>query len=85
MSFTAEGTVEIDLCDLHAWIVSSGRVPSGSGDSIYGWGPPRLNESNGTLEIDFAMDGNGNSPSTWAEKPNALKQWDNLNKNTPSQ
>jgi len=85
MSFTAEGTVEIDLGDLHEWILSSGRVPSSFVDNVYVWGPPRTNKGNGTLEIDFAMDGNGNCPSTWAEEPNALKQWDNLNKNTPSQ
>ena len=75
MSFIAEGTVEIDLCDLHEWILSGGHLPVGPD---YAWGPPRVNKSNQTLEIDFAMDNFGNNPATWAEKPNALKQWKDL-------
>lgn len=75
MSFTAEGTIEIDLADFFEWIYDN-YVPT-KGGVEYQYGVPRVNKSNHTLEIDFAMATECN-PKDWFEKPNVLKQWEEL-------
>lgn len=74
MSFTAEGTIEIDLAEFWGWVYSN-YVPCGGVE--YQYGVPRVNKSNGTLEIDFAMATNCN-PKDWFEKPEVCKQWEEL-------
>ena len=44
------------------------------------YGVPRVNESNGTMEIDFAVGTDDCEPSDWAEKPVCLTQWERLGK-----
>ena len=74
MSFTAEGTIEIDLAEFFKWVQENYAPAKGA---EYQYGVPRANKSNHTLEIDFAM-GTECHPEDWIEKPNALKQWDEL-------
>ena len=38
------------------------------------YGVPRVNKSNQTLEVDFAM-GTDCNPKDWFEQPNVVKQW----------
>ena len=72
MSFTAEGTIEIDLLDFWEW-VHANYFPCKCVE--YQYGVPRVNKSNQTLEIDFAM-GTDCNPKEWFEKPSVLKQWE---------
>lgn len=52
MSFTAKGTIEIDLKELLIWVHENNAPANGV---EYHYGDPRVNKSNETLEIDFAM------------------------------
>jgi len=52
MSFTAEGTIEIDLAEFFTWIYQNYAPVNGV---EYQYGVPRVNKSNQTLEVDFAM------------------------------
>ena len=74
MAFTAEGTIEIDLAELWAW-VHRNYNPSPSAEFQYG--VPRVNKSNQTMEIDFAM-GTDCNPRDWFVKPDVFKQWEEL-------
>lgn len=71
MSFTAEGTIEIDLAEFFTW-VHKNYAPVNSAE--YQYGVPRVNTSNKTLEIDFAM-ATGCNPEDWIEQPDVIKQW----------
>jgi len=71
MSFTAEGTIEIDLSEFFTWVYQNYAPVNGV---EYQYGVPRVNKSNQTLEIDFAMATDCN-PKEWFEQPNAVKQW----------
>ena len=73
MSFTAEGTIEIDLAEFFTWVYENYAPANGV---EYQYGVPRANKSNQTLEIDFAM-ATGSNPKDWMEQPDALKQWEN--------
>lgn len=73
MSFTAEGTIEINLEEFFTWVYEN-YAPSNGAE--YQYGVPRVNKSNHTLEIDFAM-ATGCNPQDWMEQPDALKQWEN--------
>jgi hypothetical protein len=75
MSFTAEGTIEIDLSDFWGF-VNKNYNPYPSAEVQYG--VPRVNKSNNTMEIDFAM-GTVTNPKEWYVKPDVLKQWEELN------
>lgn len=75
MSFTSEGTIEIDLADFWEWVHKEHLpVPKGS---VYRCGVPRINKSNMTLDIDFAAS-TDNDPGSWAVKPKAVTQWEEL-------
>jgi hypothetical protein len=74
MSFTAEGTIEIDLAEFFTWVYEN-YVPSTYAEFKYG--VPRANKSNKTLEIDFAM-ATDCDPGDWVEKPDAVKQWKDI-------
>ncbi len=74
MSFTAEGTIEIDLAEFWEWVYKDYSPCKGV---EYQYGVPRVNKSNQILEIDFAM-ATGCNPKEWSEKPNVCKQWDEL-------
>jgi len=71
MSFTAEGTIEIDLAEFFAWVYRE-YVPAKGAE--YEYGVPRVNKGNQTLEIDFAMATECN-PKDWAKQPDVVKQW----------
>ena len=75
MSFSAEGTIEIDLTEFWTWVYKNySPVPSGT-DIQYG--VPRVNKSNQTLEIDFAASDTCN-PKEWFEPPKVIQQWKEL-------
>jgi hypothetical protein len=74
MSFTAEGTIEIPMEDFFNWLYENYAPCSGV---EYQYGVPRVNKSNQTLEIDFAMATDCN-PNVWVEKPSVMKQWKEL-------
>ena len=74
MSFTAEGTIEIDLTEFWEW-VHKNYNPYPSAEVQYG--VPRVNKSNHTMEIDFAM-GTETNPKDWFVKPDVLNQWEQL-------
>ena len=74
MSFTAEGTIEIDLTEFWGW-VHINYNPNPSAEVQYG--VPRVNKSNHTMEIDFAM-GTETNPKDWFVKPDVLNQWEEL-------
>ena len=71
MSFTAEGTIEIDLADFFTWVYEKYAPENGV---EYQYGVPRTNKSNRTLEVDFAM-ATDCHPKDWIEQPVAFKQW----------
>jgi hypothetical protein len=73
MSFTAEGTIEIDLAEFFEWVYKNYAPTSGV---EYQYGIPRANKSNQTLEIDFAM-ATECHPKEWAIQPDVCKQWVN--------
>lgn len=73
MSCTYEGTIEIDLEDFAEFVANyHPEAPS------VAYGVPRVNKSNETIEIDFAVGTDDCGPSDWAEKPKCLKQWDGI-------
>jgi hypothetical protein len=72
MFVATEGTIEINLEEFWVWVA---KQHADMGETLYG--VPRVNKSNKTIEIDFAASTDGN-PVEWAEKPKALKQWDEL-------
>ena len=74
MSFTAEGTIEIDFTEFLVW-VNKNYNPYPRAEVQYG--VPRVNKSNRTMEIDFAM-GTETNPKDWFVKPDVLKQWEEL-------
>ncbi|QGT54403.1 hypothetical protein b3_0159 [Synechococcus phage B3] len=78
MAFTAEGTIEINTEDFFVWLYNNHAPVTGV---LYQYGVPRVNKSNGTIEIDFAMDSECN-PVDWIEKPKVCKQWENLNEHS---
>ena len=71
MSFTAEGTIEVDMGDFTRWIYEN-YLPTKSVE--FQLGIPRVNKSNQTLEIDFAM-GTESHPENWSKIPKAIQQW----------
>jgi hypothetical protein len=74
MSFTAQGTIEIDLEEFFTWVYQN-YVPTSGVE--YRYGVPRVNKSNGTLELDFVM-ATECDPKDWIETPDAIKQWEEL-------
>ncbi len=74
MSFTAEGTIEIDMGDFTRWIYQN-YLPTQRVE--FQLGVPRVNKSNQTIEVDFAM-GTDCNPEHWVKKPDVLKQWEEL-------
>jgi hypothetical protein len=74
MSFTAEGTIEIDLEEFFTWVYQNYAPARGA---EYQYGVPRVNKGNGTLELDFAM-ATECDPKDWIEKPDVVKQWEEL-------
>jgi hypothetical protein len=74
MSFTAEGTIEIDLSEFFSWVYQNYTPTTGV---EYQYGVPRVNKSNQTLELDFAM-ATDCDPKDWVVKPNVVKQWEEL-------
>jgi hypothetical protein len=76
MFIATEGTIEIPLEQLQEWIA---RENPQLRATILHLGVPKTNKDNRTLEIDFvaASGDDPTNPMDWAEKPNALKQWDN--------
>ena len=75
MSFSSEGTIEIDLADFWEWVHRM-HLPVSHGTEIR-FGVPRVNKSNMTLDIDFAA-ATDNDPGDWAVKPKAVTQWEEL-------
>lgn len=71
---TAEGLIEIDLGDFFTW-VSENYAPMKNG--CHSFGVPRVNKSNNTLEIDFAV-ASDVSPEDWTVQPKAVTQWKDL-------
>lgn len=74
MAYTAEGTIEIDMAEFTAWVYKNYLPVQGVDFQL---GVPRVNKSNETLEIDFAMATDGN-PRDWAVKPKVVRQWEEL-------
>jgi hypothetical protein len=72
MSFTSEGTIEIDLANFWEWVHKE-HLPVSRGTEIR-FGVPRVNKGNMTLDIDFAASTDCN-PADWAVKPKAVTQW----------
>lgn len=74
MAYTAEGTIEIDLAEFWAWVHKE-YVPTPGGEVQYG--VPRINKSNQTMEIDFAV-GSDSNPEEWFVQPQVIQQWKDL-------
>lgn len=74
MSFTAEGTIEIDMADFTTWLYEN-YLPTKSVE--FQLGVPRMNKANMTLDVDFAMSTDCN-PKDQFEKPDVIKQWEDL-------
>jgi hypothetical protein len=74
MSFTAEGTIEIELGEFFNWVYSNYAPCKGA---EFQYGVPRINKGNVTMEIDFAM-ATECHPKEWIEKPDVCKQWNEL-------
>jgi hypothetical protein len=74
MAYTAEGTIEIDLAEFWAWVHKE-YVPTKGAEIQYG--VPRINKSNSTMEIDFAV-GSETHPNEWFVKPQVFQQWEDL-------
>lgn len=74
MSFTAEGTIEIDVADFFEWVYKNYAPVRGA---EYQYGVPRVNKSNQTIDVDFAM-ATDSHPKEWVKKPNVIKQWEEL-------
>jgi hypothetical protein len=76
MSFTAEGTIEIDLEEFFTWVYQN-YAPARACGAEYQYGVPRVNKGSQVLEIDFAMATDCN-PKDWIQEPDVLKQWEEL-------
>jgi hypothetical protein len=74
MSFTAEGTIEIPTEEFFTWLYKNYAPCSGA---EYQYGVPRVNKSNQTIEVDFAM-GDETNPKEWFVKPDVFNQWEEL-------
>lgn len=72
---TIEGTIEIEMADFWTW-VNQNYANNLDGMETY-FGVPKVNKGNDTLEISFAASSEG-SPANWAEKPKAVKEWEEL-------
>lgn len=75
MAADGTGTIYIPLEEF--WTFVTKYAPDHSGEIVFG--VPRVRERGGDLEIDYAFS-TDNHPSTWAEKPQALLQWKELEK-----
>lgn len=75
MSFTAEGTIEIPTEEFFTWLYKNYAPCTGFVE--YQYGVPRVNKSNQTIEVDFAM-ATDCHPKQWSEKPEVCKQWEEL-------
>ena len=76
---TCEGVVEIDLVDFWEWVLKK-EFSEAHGETRFG--VPRVNKANGTMEIDYAY-GEECSPDSWAVKPKAITQWEELDEKKP--
>ncbi|AEC53205.1 hypothetical protein SCRM01_259 [Synechococcus phage S-CRM01] len=74
MSYTAQGTIEIDMADFTRWVYENYLPARGVEFQL---GVPRVNKSNETMEIDFAMATDCN-PREWVVKPDVCRQWNEL-------
>lgn len=72
MAIVGESVVEIDLTDFWAFVAK--HHPHFE-EVMYG--VPRVNKSNGTIEIDTAF-GTSCHPTDWAKKSKAQQQWEEL-------
>lgn len=71
--YTTEGTIEIDEVEFWEFVMKYCPFK----DEVR-FGVPHFNDSNGTVEIDFAASSEGD-PFDWA-KPSAIKQqWEEYN------
>ena len=68
--YTMEGKIEIDLVEFWEFVMKY----SPTKDEVR-FGVPRFNQSNGTVEIDFAASSEGD-PFDWAVAPIIKKQWE---------
>lgn len=76
MSATSEGTVYIPLEEFWEFVAKYNDTHA----SEVAYGVPRINPDNPSeMEIDFAASTEGH-PSEWADKPKAVRQWDDLGK-----
>lgn len=73
MALVGEAMIEIDLVEFWNWVRKHHHPDLG--ETYYG--VPRVNKSNGTLEIDVAFAENCH-PKDWAQKSIAQKQWEEL-------
>jgi hypothetical protein len=73
MSYTAEGTIEIPLEDFFGWVYTN-YSPCYMSGVEFQHGVPRVNKSNNTIEVDFAM-GTDCNPAQWKEKPKFMEEW----------
>lgn len=74
MAFTSEGFIEIDLSEFNDWVYNNYFPCKGVEFQL---GVPRVNKSNQTIEIDFAMSTDGH-PCDWGVVPVAVTQWKEL-------
>lgn len=72
MSFIAEGTIEIPTEEFFTWLYMNYAPCKGV---EYQYGVPRVNKSNLTIEVDFAM-ATDCHPKDWFQKPEVCKQWE---------
>jgi hypothetical protein len=73
MPVSYEGKIEIPLEEFWEWV--SGRTPVDGHEVVYG--VPQVNSHNNTMEVSFAAS-NDCPPSNWAQKPKAIKEWEEL-------
>jgi len=71
-----EGKLVIPLKDFWKWITENYIIENGD---ITVMGIPVINAVEETIEIDFAASSEG-SPMDWTRKPEAIKQWNRMNK-----
>ena len=75
MSYTAEGTIEIPTEEFFSWVRRHYCPgPTRTGSNVQ-YGAPRVNKSNKTIEVDFAM-GDDCSPAEWLVKPDCVREWE---------
>jgi hypothetical protein len=75
MASYGEGTVEIPLNEFWEFVAKYNDIRGA--ETLYG--VPRPHKGNGMIEIDFAFSTEC-KPVDWAEKSEAQKQWDELDK-----